>query len=74
MIAVVPFLGEYRLEHGGAFVGCEQPDSDARLVLAEEVIERTDAERDSVGFVFPSRGAAVRALAQVNNKLWRFRL
>lgn len=74
MIAVVRILGEYRLEHVGLFVGCSHPDSDARLVLAEEAVDRAGADRDSLGFVFASRGAATTALAHVNNTLWRFRL
>lgn len=78
MIQVVKFLGEYRLQCGSEFVGCECPGSDARLVVADEVVEQLPSEyqpeRDSIGYVFPSHDAATLALAQVTNRLWRVRL
>ena len=76
MIAAVRcVLGEYRLEAGGAFIGTKHPDSDAVLVMAEEAIEALPLppERDSIGFVWPTRDAAIEALAQVTNRLWRIR-
>lgn len=75
MFQVVKFLGEYRLQCGDSFVGTDHPGSDARLVMAEEVIEKLpeyyQPERDSIGFVFPSHEAATLTLAQVTNRLWR---
>lgn len=78
MIAAVRcVLGEYRLEAGGCFVGTDHPDADVTLVMAEEVIEQLPSaqqpERDSLGFVWPTRDAATLALAQVTNRLWRIR-
>lgn len=78
MIQVVKMLGEYRLQCGSEFVGCDHPGSDARLVMAEEVIEQLpehyQPERDTLGFVFTSHNAATLTLAQVVNRLWKDRL
>ncbi len=75
MIQVVKLLGEYRLQCGSSIVGTDHPGSDARLVMAEEVIEKLpehyQPERDSLGFVFTSSDAATFALAQVTNRLWK---
>ncbi len=75
MIMVTKLLDEYRLAVGQQYVGSEYADNDARLVMAEEVIEqlpsRQQPERDSMGFVFPTHAAATLALAQVVNRLWK---
>lgn len=75
MFQVVKLLGEFRLQFGNTIIGTDHPGSDARLVLAEEVIEQLPSSyqpaRDSLGFVFDSHPAATLVLAQVTNRLWK---